>query len=137
VHAGDGLVGREARCPWCKRVFFVCECCDQGQVYCGPEHRDAGRRASRRRSNAVHQASEEGREDHRDHNEAYRKRRREAREAALAIAPEEQPAADPAPSLSSVTGHPAEKLPSAATLAPAESAPAVTRTTAPLLAGER
>jgi hypothetical protein len=68
VHEGGVEVGREGRCPWCKRIFYICRCCDRGQVYCGPEHPDAGQRGCRRRSNALHQASPEGRDDHRDRN---------------------------------------------------------------------
>jgi hypothetical protein len=133
VHDGGAEVGREARCPWCKQVFFVCRGCDQGQVYCLPEHRDAARRETCRRSKAVHQASPEGRDDHRDHNLAYRKRRKEARLAAASGVSAGPMTASRVPS---VTEHPAAKLPSLETLVPAESAPVATTTTAQPSAGE-
>lgn len=89
-------------------IFHVCPCCDRGQVYCSDEHRDLGRLASRRRSNAAHQASELGREDHAQRNRAYRARQREI--------------------AARVTGHPADNLLSDAIVAPAESALVVTST---------
>ena len=100
--------GREARCPWCKAIFVICGCCDRGQVYCTPEHRELGRLTTKRRSNARYQASNEGRDDHRDRNREYRARIRSG--------------------AGRVTGHPADNLRSDAIVAPAESAPVVTST---------
>jgi len=99
-------------------LFVVCPRCDRGQVYCGEEHRAAGRLASRRRSNARHQASVEGSADHCDRNRAFRSRQR-------AIS-------------SHVTGHTANNLPSATTFSAAESTPAVMSTSsAPRPAGDQ
>ena len=108
--------GRQARCPWCQRVFVVCGGCDHGHVYCCKDHVRAARLVWRRRSNAKHQATEEGRLDHRDRNRAYRCRRRAER--------------------ARVTGPPAEKLTFADNVVAAESAPAVTEATVSISAGE-
>ena len=119
MHEG-AEVGREGRCPWCTCIFYVCRCCDHGRVYYRPEHADAARVASCRRSKAIHQASDEGRDDHRDHNRAYRKRRKEALLAAARGRLEGQ---DTASRVQCVTEHPAEKLPFVEKLAPARARP--------------
>lgn len=117
VGGGSAVKRPRASCtPSRKAIFVVCPCCDRGQVYCSVEHRGLGRRACRRRSNAVHQASEWGRQDHAQRNREYRARRRHL--------------------AARVTGHPADNLPSAAIVAPAESAPVVMSTSsAPLSSG--
>ena len=57
MHEDRAEIGREGRCPWCKCIFYVCRCCDHGQVYCEPEHRDAGDR----RRDLVDRGAERGR----------------------------------------------------------------------------
>src|SRR5262249_38407030 len=112
---------------------YVCGCCDRGQVYCGPEHRDAGRRASCRRSNALHQGSPEGREDHQAHSREYRRRLKETRDALGDVAVEERA---PWGFWGGVRDHPVEEVAFVGTRARVESAPAVMTTTAPPSAGE-
>lgn len=60
-------------------MFFICSCCDRGQVYCSPACRDTARRLQRRAAKRRHQQSEAGRLDHCDRQRAYR--RRQARSA--------------------------------------------------------
>ena len=70
----DGL--RQARCGRCGVIFYLCQRCERGQIYCGPACRREARRRSLRAARARHQASELGRLDHRDHQRAYRARLR-------------------------------------------------------------
>jgi len=55
-------------------MFFICSCCDRGQVYCSPACRDTARCLQRRAAKRRHQQSEEGRLDHLDRQRAYRRR---------------------------------------------------------------
>ena len=96
---------------------MVCACCDRGQVYCCQGHRELGRSASRRRSNARHQASEEGLLDHAQRNREYRRRKRGV--------------------TGRVMGQSADNLHSIVIVAPAENAPVVASTmSAPLRPGD-
>lgn len=75
--------GRRWVCPRCGSGLVVCDRCDRGHVYCGPECARAARRASHRAAQRRHRQSPEGRADHRDRERARRQRRREARLAAV------------------------------------------------------
>jgi hypothetical protein len=55
-------------------MFFLCSCCDRGQVYCSAACRETARRLQLRAANVRHQRSEEGRLDHRDRQRDYRRR---------------------------------------------------------------
>ena len=58
----------------CGAMFYICNSCYRGQVYCGEGCRHRMRREQRRRANRRHQQSREGRLDHRDRQRAYRER---------------------------------------------------------------
>ena len=58
----------------CGAIFYICNSCYRGQVYCGDECRRRMRRQQRRRANRRYQQSREGRLDHRDRQRAYRER---------------------------------------------------------------
>ena len=62
------------RGPGCGVMFYICNSCYRGQVYCRDECRRRMRRQQRRRANRRHQQSREGRLDHRDRQRAYRER---------------------------------------------------------------
>src|SRR3989442_11036682 len=68
---------REVRCGECRRLFYLCGPCDNGQGYCGERCRTESSARIRRAANARHQRSEEGRLDHRDRAREYRARLRE------------------------------------------------------------
>ena len=58
----------------CGAMFYICNSCYRGQVYCGEGCRHRMRREQRRRATRKHQESREGRLDHRDRQRAYRER---------------------------------------------------------------
>ena len=58
----------------CGAMFYICNSCYRGQVYCGDGCRHRMRREQRRLANRRYQQSREGRLDHRDRQRAYRER---------------------------------------------------------------
>ena len=58
----------------CGLVFYICNSCYRGQVYCGDGCRHRMRREQRCRANRRYQQSEEARLDHRDRQRDYRER---------------------------------------------------------------
>ena len=72
VHGEVILRQRFCRNPDCRSVFWICECCDRGQRYCGVECRRQARLDQHRAANRRHQRSVEGRLDHRDRQRVYR-----------------------------------------------------------------
>jgi len=69
------LVLRQRVCRYshCRKIFYICRCCDRGQQYCRERCRRICRREQCRAANRHHQQSEEGRLDHRDRQREYRK----------------------------------------------------------------
>ncbi|HET9625538.1 MAG TPA: hypothetical protein VFP84_29425 [Kofleriaceae bacterium] len=65
---------REQRCQWCQRVFYICPCCDRGQVYCGPDCQRAKREEQVREAKRKYLTDEDVREG-----ERVRQRERRAR----------------------------------------------------------
>ena len=72
----DSLILREARCGFCRGVFYLCPPCDRGQIYCSNECRVPGQRNRRRLANQRHQRTREGRRDHADRQREYRAARK-------------------------------------------------------------
>ena len=58
----------------CGEMFFICQSCYRGQVYCGDGCRDRMRREQRRRANRRYEQDPEVRADHCQRQRAYRRR---------------------------------------------------------------
>jgi hypothetical protein len=68
---------REQRCRSCLRVFYVCPCCDRGQVYCSIECKKVGRDAQVRDAKRKYLADEDVRQGERERQRDYRARVRD------------------------------------------------------------
>ena len=66
----------QERCGNCQRLFYLCQTCSRGQLYCSAACRLTKSAERHREANRRHQQSEEGRLDHRDRSRAYRLRHR-------------------------------------------------------------
>ena len=70
------VVLRRLTCRWpdCGLVFYICNSCYRGQVYCGDQCRKKARRQQRRRADQRYRRSKEAQLDHRDRQREYRER---------------------------------------------------------------
>jgi hypothetical protein len=68
---------REQRCRICLRVFYVCPCCDRGQVYCSIDCKKVGRDAQVRDAKRKYLADEDVRQGERERQRDYRARVRD------------------------------------------------------------
>ena len=62
----EGIFLREIECKHCHQVFFMCQSCYRGHVYCSDECRIAGRRRSHRESQRKYRQSPKGKKAHRE-----------------------------------------------------------------------
>ena len=67
------------RAVGCGLMFFICQPCYRGQVYCSDQCRRMSRQRQRRKANQRYQQDPEVREDHRERMRAYRQTRRQSR----------------------------------------------------------
>jgi hypothetical protein len=58
----------------CGMIFYICQHCYRGQVYCSQECRQESFQQKRREANRRYQRSAEARADHRERQRAYRLR---------------------------------------------------------------
>lgn len=70
---------REATCPWCGVVFWLCSACDRGHRYCSASCSQAARRCSQRRARRKYARSERGRSNNRERQRRFRQRHRGGR----------------------------------------------------------
>ena len=75
------VVLRRLTCNWpdCGLVFYICNSCYRGQVYCGKTCRKKARREQRRLADQRYRRSQEAQLDHRDRQREYRDRCRHRR----------------------------------------------------------
>jgi hypothetical protein len=78
---------REQRCRACLGLFYICSCCDHGQVYCGDECQTAARDAQVRKARRKYLADEDVREGERQRQRDRRARVRDqgSREVAPSV----------------------------------------------------
>lgn len=68
---------REQRCRSCLGLFFICPCCDRGQVYCGEDCQKRGRATQVRLAKRKYLADPDVREGERDRQREHRARVRD------------------------------------------------------------
>ena len=69
---------REVECPVCRQIFFVCQRCDFGRLYCCKPCRRKARKQNLRRAQRKYASSTKGRLNNRDRQRRFRIRRRTA-----------------------------------------------------------
>lgn len=68
---------REQRCRACLGLFYICPCCDHGQVYCGADCKKLSRDAQVREAKRKYLADEDVREGERERQRDHRARVRD------------------------------------------------------------
>lgn len=72
-----GTRSRIFKCAWCLIRVAICDCCDDGQAYCGKICSQLGRLRSLKRAGTTYQNTKRGKFKHADRQRRYRARQKE------------------------------------------------------------